>query len=325
MPIHGRPPIWEQRIPEIVQLYSEEKLSRGAIARKLGTSVQTITRMLTKAGVLLEDRPQPSNREPLSVEHRRKISEARKGKGMGIRSPGKQPRLCGNPICSLGMFQPKTAEQVFCSRSCRNVVRAKEEKDEARAAWDEHPDLCPCGKAISFEQRHTRRYCSEECRKKFTPKKQVDPTKSITFNCQNCGKEVTRNRKYGNGANKYCSNPCAQKHTKIKRHIVVEDAVVLDSGWEALVWGLFTFLKIPIERYDRAKGIEWAPGHYYAPDFLLPTLAIAIEVKGLEDDEDDSKWDAWKRVRGERLQVLSHDNLDHCRQLSREDLLKYLV
>lgn len=166
-------------------------------------------------------------------------------------------------------------------------------------------DRCPCGKLTG---RPNRKYCSPEHRTLYGKKKRANPENYVTFECLNCEKEVTRYKNYGNGHNKYCSNECAQKHTKIKKHIVVDDAIVLDSGYEALFWGLCTTLKIPIERFDRQYGVAWREDCWYAPDFWLPTLGTAVELKGLEDAEDELKWAAYREQRG-ALKVFLHMDL----------------
>jgi len=89
---------------------------------------------------------------------------------------------------------------------------------------------------------------------------------------------------------------------------VVDDAIVLDSGYEALFWGLCTTLKIPIERFDRQYGVAWREDCWYAPDFWLPTLGTAVELKGLEDAEDELKWAAYREQRG-ALKVFLHMDL----------------
>jgi hypothetical protein len=84
---------------------------------------------------------------------------------------------------------------------------------------------------------------------------------------------------------------------------------VLDSTWEVLVWGKCGYLKVPIERYDRAKGIAWNDSGWYAPDFWLPSLSVALEVKGQEDPEDQQKWAAFRDA-GHELAVLGHDQME---------------
>lgn len=160
---------------------------------------------------------------------------------------------------------------------------------------------------------HTyRKFCSPECRKVYGKKRQPDPTNYVTFICQNqsCGKEVTRYKRYGNGANMFCSNACAQRHTRTKAHVVMsDDDVVLDSKWEALFWGLMGFYKVPCERYDRERAVEWSEGCWYAPDFYLPEMDTAVEIKGQEDPDDAVRWDLYRTERG-RLLVLDRSGLD---------------
>lgn len=178
--------------------------------------------------------------------------------------------------------------------------------------------VCPCGKTIprveGTKTRYTyRKYCDAECRRLYAAKRQKDPAKYVTFNCETCGKENTRYKGYGNGANRFCDNTCAQKHTRKKVHIVVEDAVVLDSKWEALFWGLMGFCKIPCERYDRTHAVMWAPDQWYAPDFWLPGIGMAVEVKGLEDEHDAERWAAYRERFGPLL-VIGRDKMDKMRK-----------
>ena len=136
-----------------------------------------------------------------------------------------------------------------------------------------------------------------ECRKQYQAKRQKDPSKWISFECQNCGKTVEARKNHN--THKYCSNACANRHTKIKKHYGVEGLeIIFDSSYEVLFWGLCMLLKVPIERYDRAKGVEWRPGCYYAPDFYMPTLNFAVELKGAIDDEDPERWDAFREEQG---------------------------
>jgi hypothetical protein len=196
----------------------------------------------------------------------------------------------------------------FCGRACSNAATAMQRSEAVRNGEHGHrPIICPCGATVlgSGKQRwnYTKKYCSTECRRKYmTPGNQKNPDNYVTFNCLNCGIEVTRYKKYGKGYNKYCSNVCAQKHTKTKNHVVLRDNdVLLDSAWEAAFWGIAHIAKLPIERFDRTRGVEWKPGQFYAPDFWLPSIqafkdhtGIAVEIKGLEDQEDPVKWDAFR-------------------------------
>lgn len=100
------------------------------------------------------------------------------------------------------------------------------------------------------------------------------------------------------------------KHTKRKRHIVLrdEDDVVLDSSYEAMVWGMLRLAKIPVERFDRQHGVAWREGGWYAPDLWLPDHEVAIECKGYEDPDDPARWDAYRST-GVRLVVLDRTTL----------------
>ena len=307
----GRPSVWEQHAPEMSRLYAEEKLTRGEIARQFGTSVQTVTRMLLKQGQSLETRTGSYVRGPLSDEHKEKISSARAGKGMGQRVE-RVERAC--EVCSTRFSVTKSnSKQRFCSRSCRNRGVGEVNRLAAIAQYDAVARKCPCGDQIPFEFRHTRQFCSDDCRWKFQDRRKLNPENYITFNCQNCGVEVTRLKKYGNGYAKYCSNSCAQRHTKTRRNIVIREGdTVLDSRWEAFVFGLCAMVKLPIERYDREQGVEWRPGAWYAPDFVMPTIGLALEVKGRQDPEDHLKWAAYREQYG-MLAVIGESELDALR------------
>jgi glutaredoxin-related protein len=189
--------------------------------------------------------------------------------------------------------------------------------------WTESPgSWCPCGKAqIPYKDRHHLKYCSPACRKQYgKPSKVKDPAKYRTFVCENCNKQVTRLKRLGA---KFCSNECAAKFTKTKHHLAFrDDDVLLDSAWEGLLWCLCRFLKVPIERVDRAKAVEWAPGRWYAPDFLMGHTYI--EVKGLEDPEDWDKWHAWNNKVG-RLLVVDLKMMNKFRKMNRDELMGYAL
>lgn len=186
---------------------------------------------------------------------------------------------------------------------------------QVRMALDESGDLpfpegerpnvvCPCGKKTGSPNR---KYCSPECRKAHGKKKQVDPSKWTTFTCQNCGEKVETRKSLN--SHKYCSNSCANKHTKVKKHYGVEGLeIVFDSSYEAFFWSLCMLLKVPVERYDREKGVEWREGAWYAPDFWLPTLNVAVELKGVEDDDDGARWEEFTEKVG-RLTILFERDL----------------
>jgi hypothetical protein len=200
---------------------------------------------------------------------------------------------------------------------CRNLEGA----DAVRK-----PDkTCSCGAVIprrsaTGKNVYTyKQYCSDECRKKYGKKKQSKPENYITFYCRTCGKEVVR-RKSAPG-HKFCSNECAQKHTKTKHHLAFRDEdVLLDSSWEGLVWCLASFLKVGIERVNRATAIKLDSG-WYAPDLYIPQLDLWIEVKGQEHPDDDAKWTAWKTERG-ILVVLGYDEIDRLRRADRQSFIE---
>lgn len=83
---------------------------------------------------------------------------------------------------------------------------------------------------------------------------------------------------------------------------------MLDSSYEAFVWGALKIAKVPVERFDRRHAVEWSPGHWYAPDLWLPMQQLAIECKGIIDDDDPARWDAY-RTAGRRLLVLDQEAL----------------
>lgn len=174
---------------------------------------------------------------------------------------------------------------------------------------DKPADRCPCGKKTGVKGQ---KYCSWDHRVEYGTFRQKNPDKYITFNCLNCDVEVTRRKNYS-VFQKYCSNECAAKHTRVKQHIVVDDAVVLDSGFEALFWGLCSLWKIPVERADRSKAVMIGGNGWYCPDFYVLGLNAWVEVKGFEDDDDRARYDAW-RAEGHTLAVLHREELETLRR-----------
>ena len=179
------------------------------------------------------------------------------------------------------------------------------------------PDACPCGQRTGVPGR---KYCSPEHVREYGEKKQADPARQVTFNCQGCGKEVTRYRSYGNGSHKYCSNECSAKHNRTKQHIVIEDALVLDSPFEALFYGLCRLWKIEIVRADRAEAIPFGEKGWYCPDFYLPDLRLYVEVKGFEDDDDRARCDEWRKSR--QLAVLRREELHVLRTRANDGVVR---
>jgi hypothetical protein len=234
--------------------------------------------------------------------------------------------------CGTGFDVPDKVnyrDRIYCTRACSNAATAKKRADSIRANGKYSPPVCPCGKEIEppagqdYVYARQKKYCSAECRMTYGAKRQKDPSKWETFACGTCGKEVTRRKGYGSSISgaKYCSNACAQKHTKVVKHYVLrEDDMVVDSTWEALVVGLLGFLKIPVERVDRSTAVEWTPGQHYAPDLYLPGIDVYVEVKGAEDPTDHVKWDCWREQRGP-LAVLGERGIELVRTGDRPTVL----
>lgn len=330
MPNLGRPSIWDQHGDQMKEMYEEQGLSRGEIARYFGTSVQSVTRVLTRRGVAFEDRlvgarvqRTPEQQQEINA----KVSAARTGKGTGPRRPA-EVRTCGNLSCGREFeYRAGQTGERFCSRTCRNEYASLVNKAAAREAYDLDPKRCRCGTAISFEYRHTRQFCSPEHRQEYQAKRQKDPANWQDFTCLNCQKKFTLPKSY-TSAGKYCSNECAAKHTRVKQHIVVEDAIVLDSPYEALFYGLLRLWKIPVERADRSEAVKVGGNGWYCPDFYLPDLKTWVEVKGYEDEDDRARYAAW-RAEVHKLAVLRREELDVLRTRANasevREQLKYWV
>lgn len=220
---------------------------------------------------------------------------------MGRPAFPRETRKC--PVCEINFESRVDLPQLCCSRPCaRKRGNALRPKAQAR--------ICPCGSEIQAapyhqsKYAHNRAYCSDECRASYGKKRQADPARWMTKVCRTCGKDFEI-RKSSRSRGYFCSNECAAKHTRVKKHYVMRDCdVVLDSTWECF------FLKIPVERMDRSQAVEYLPGHWYAPDFQVGNLAI--EVKGLEDDGDPSRWRYWREQVGP-LAVLDEDRINQLR------------
>lgn len=308
----GRPSLWEEHQDEWVRLYCDEQRSRGEIAREYGTSVQTVTRQLVSAGVSLEPRkgtnPNAGRTPERQAQINAKVSAGRTGKGLGPRVEHEE-HVCQNSRCAKQyIYRPGHSGKLYCSKQCQMSVQGQRTAAEARVEYEKYPRRCPCGEAVPYEHRHTRYYCSAAHRQEYQAKRVADPDNHVTFNCQNCDTEVTRRK--GFGYQKYCSNACAAKHTKVKKHYTVDGTTVLDSTWEVLFWGLCGFSKISIERFEREDGVSWKDQGWYAPDFWLPVLEVAIEVKGRERGHDRTKWEVFNQ----RLIVVGREELDMLRK-----------
>lgn len=234
-----------------------------------------------------------------------------RGRPMGPRA-SRQCERCGTSFEVI-----PSSSQRFCGKSCSNKATAQQRGESRKTEFRYKPPVCPCGTEIQpppglkYVYENSKKYCSVGCRQQYGKKKQIDPSKYITFECQNCGEATTRYRHQG--SHKYCSNECAKRHTKTRRNIVIREGdTVLDSSWEALVFGLCSFVKLPCDRFDRENGVEWQTGAWYAPDFIMPTIGVALEVKGQQDPEDHLKWAAYREQYGQ-LAVIDRAEMDTLR------------
>jgi hypothetical protein len=335
----GRPSGKNAFIEQVKKLYVEDKLSLGEIREITQRSQQTLSRWLQGEGIIIEPRPRNSNagRTPeQQATINARVSASRKGKGTGPRKraasqPSRadvqrqaqpaEPRQC--QFCP-NTFEPSTAGQVYCSRRCARGADAARKSARNQETYAANPKRCPCGAAISYELRHSAKYCGPECRKEYGRYREKDPENYLTFSCEACGTEITRLKGYS-PYNKYCSNDCARRHTKVKKHILVDDAVVLDSNYEVLLWGLCSVAKVSIQRFERQEGVAWNDGGWYAPDFLVKWKGrqVAVETKGWVDDRDQKRWAAFRAAKDVPLVVLTRDAL-WPPPASREDLLALL-
>lgn len=280
-----------QHLDEVLALYRAGD-SLGAINRKTGISVQTLSRWLKKAGVEIDPkRGLSAPRGPLSDEHKESISETKTGVEISKRASWKtETRQC--PKCGVE-FTPNAAKQVLCSLRCRNELGA----DSVRKIRH-----CPCGTQLPpFTETHSA-YCSPECRETYANKggRKRQDEKWVTKVCETCGKEF-QFRQASKNLGRFCSNTCAHRRP-IERHPTPDD-VRLDSWWEHLVYAALKVAKVPVERVDRSvHGVEF-DGRFYAPDFFLPEQNIYVEVKGVITPEQEAKWDAF-RAAGHQLAVV---------------------
>lgn len=280
---------------EVVRLHFEEGMTLRAIGASINVHEVTLSKWLKSEGLT----PRQSGYTQNQVIRAAKAGET------------KEARTCRH--CGMEFEDYVYRNRAFCSRECTNEWQRENATEGRFQRW------CPCGKEIE-KNPYQNKHCSPDCRKKYGKKKQADPENYATFNCLNCDTEVTRYKKLG--MHKYCSNACAQRHTRKKQHIVVDDAVVLDSSYEALFWSLCAFLKIPVERFDREQCIELPNGHHYGPDFYLPQQELYVETKGFEDEDDRQRYAAWQI--GHPIVVLDRAKLDVLRRAPRAQFEEYL-
>lgn len=329
----GRKEEYEEKRTRALALYMDGVLITEA-ADEVGVNRTSVQRWINEAGLegqggqTVRNRRDAAEAVRLYTEDGLSIDEIQRQMGKGHYQV--KGWLTGSGVRIKSAWERKTPEQISAMRQAAvaattGVPRGKRASSPVPTAdllikkMGHVPEkICVCGKVFTDAQN---KYCSPECRNQYGGKRQKDPTNYTTFNCLNCSIEIIRYK--GSGAHKYCSNSCARRHTKTKQHIVVEDSIVLDSSYETLFWSICMLNKIPIERYDREQGVEWRPGLWYAPDFWMPTLGFAVEVKGLMDDEDPEKWDAFRQEVGSLI-VLTEAKL---RQMigGKGDMLKAML
>jgi hypothetical protein len=280
-----------QLLPEVKRLHYGEGVTLRAISESLGVHEVTLSKWLKSEGLT-------PNR------HGYKQNQVVRAAKAGETKERRSCRQCGKEFDDYAY-----RNRAFCSRDCTTVWLRENAADTKFRRW------CPCGEEI-LENVYERKYCSPEHRRLYGKKRQANPANYVTFNCLNCDKEVTRPKNYGGSqVQKYCSNECSAKHNRTKQHIVVEDAMVLDSPYEALFYGLMRLWKVPCERADRSTAVQVYDDGWYCPDFYLPDEQTWVEIKGFEDDDDRIRYEAWRKAgAGRKLVVLGRDELEQIRR-----------
>ena len=107
--------------------------------------------------------------------------------------------------------------------------------------------------------------------------------------------------------------------------VVKDDGVTLESDREALFYGLLQLWGIPVERTTRLWPEGRSDGKYqWCPGFYLSDLGLWVEVKDSEDDDDRTRYAAW-RMSGKKLAVLRRGELHALRTcLTHDSAIVYL-
>jgi DNA invertase Pin-like site-specific DNA recombinase len=167
-------------------------------------------------------------------------------------------------------------------------------------------DYPPCGRVFTRGRtgsgRMTRdRYCSPE---HFYAHRREESGATTTYICEVCDKEF---QWWTRQPRKYCSQ---EHYMKANKRIPKYGfhGQVLDSGYEAAFVGLCSVRGIPFEFFDRIEAVEWAPGGWYGPDFVIRNgESLYIDTKGWK--EAPQKWRAFREQRGP-LAILRKEDLD---------------
>lgn len=167
-------------------------------------------------------------------------------------------------------------------------------------------DYPPCDQVFTQGRtgsgRMTRdRYCSRE---HFYAHRREESGATTTYTCEFCGKEF---QWWTKQPRKYCSQEHYMKANKGVPKYGFKGQV-LDSGYEAAFVGLCSVRGIPFEFFDRIEAVEWAPGGWYGPDFVIRNSdSLYIDTKGWK--EAPAKWAAFREQRG-LLAILRKEDLD---------------
>jgi DNA invertase Pin-like site-specific DNA recombinase len=167
-------------------------------------------------------------------------------------------------------------------------------------------DYAPCGRVFTRGRtgsgRMTRdRYCSPE---HFYAHRREESGATTTYTCGFCGKEF---QWWTRQPRKYCSQEHYMKANKSVPKYGF-NGQVLESGYEAAFVGLCSLRGIQFEFFDRIEAVEWAPGGWYGPDFVIrSTDSLYIDTKGWKDATQ--KWQAFREQRGP-LAILRKEDLD---------------
>lgn len=259
---------------EAVRLYQDEGLNIQEVCEGLGKSYPSVRGWLTEAGVHIR-----SSWEQKTDEQRQ------------------------------ALWQAASAANLGTSRKVDGVV-PRQHKPRTTPPKKSIKTSCAAPDCTRTTGSPNRKYCSDAHRMLHALKRQGDPANTVETPCRGCGDMIKHPRSQ---ARKYCSK-CANHHTRTRRNIVIrDDDTVLDSRWEAAVVGLCAMVKLSCDRFDREQGVEWnGLGSWYAPDFTLPTVGVALEVKGQQDSDDHLRWAAYREQRG-LLAVIGEDELDALR------------
>lgn len=183
----------------------------------------------------------------------------------------------------------KFGSSKFCSRSCANARNhSRETKQKIQKSLNERighpwnkgkrkprPRVCQCGKDFDGNIR-TGKYCSNECRKKYTP---INRTKSMV-------EAYKRGKRVGGGTTHWYD----YKGIKVQGTYELRACKILDemkSRGEIRDW----------EYTNERFSYTWEDGtsHTYLMDFSMiqhDGSCVYLEMKGFTREHDERKWEA---------------------------------